>query len=176
MVGSLLPRRDCWREPVRRRVCQRLADVNATYRSKSDVWSLADPILATVNRGSAAEGGLTITEFSERYFLPFINAKKKPATYKFYKDLFENHFRDRVGYVRLRDFTARHAQEVLDANSSSLTHSSIMRIKTGLSATFSHAIRLGFILGANPAREAKAEGKRSTRNCTHTPSRRLKPC
>ncbi|MGB9286276.1 MAG: tyrosine-type recombinase/integrase, partial [Candidatus Sulfotelmatobacter sp.] len=133
----------------------------ATYRSKSDVWSLADPILATVNRGSAAEGGLTITEFSERYFLPFINAKKKPATYKFYKDLFENHFRDRVGYVRLRDFTARHAQEVLDANSSSLTHSSIMRIKTGLSATFSHAIRLGFILGANPAREAKAEGKRS---------------
>ena len=104
-------------------------------------------ILATVNRGSAAEGGLTITEFSERYFLPFIKAKRSASTHKFYEDLFENHFRDRVGDVRLRDFTTRDAQEVLDANSSTLTHSSIMRIKTGLSAMFGHAIRLGFVLG-----------------------------
>ena len=124
------------------------------------MWPLADPILATVNRSGAAEGGLTVSEFSERYFLPFIKANKKPATHKFYKDLFENHFRDRVGYVRLRDFTTRHAQEVLDA-SSSLTHASVMRIKTGLSATFRYAIRLGFILGANPARESAAEGQRS---------------
>ncbi|MGA3092780.1 MAG: tyrosine-type recombinase/integrase [Terriglobales bacterium] len=36
-----------------------------------------------------------------------------------------------------------------------------MRIKTGLSATFSYAIRRGFLLGANLAREAKAEGRRS---------------
>jgi integrase len=148
-------------QPVRRRVCQRLADVNDTYRSKSDVWSLADSILATVNRSGSAEGGLTVSEFSERYFLPFIKAKRSASTHKFYKDLFENHYRDRVGHVRLRDFTTRHTQEVLDASSSALTHSSILRIKTGMSATFSYAIRLGFILGANPAREAKAEGKRS---------------
>jgi integrase len=147
--------------PARRRVCQRLANVNDAYRTKTDAWSLADPILATVNRGSAAEGGLTVTEFSERYFLPFIKAKRSASTHKFYEDLFENHYRDRVGYVRLRDFTTRHAQEVLDANSLALTHSSILRIKTGMSATFSHAIRLGFILGANPARETKAEGRRS---------------
>jgi integrase len=147
--------------PARRRVCQRLADVNDAYRTKADAWKLADPILATVNRGSAAEGGLTVTEFSERYFLPFIKAKRSASTHKFYEDLFENHFRNRVGHVRLRDFTTRHTQEVLDASSSALTHSSILRIKTGMSATFSHAIRLGFILGSNPAREAKAEGKRS---------------
>ncbi len=147
-------------QPVRRRVCQRLADVNDTYRSKSDVWSLADPILATVNRSGAAEGGLTISEFAERYWLPFIKSKKSASTYKFYNDLFENHYRDRVGYVRLRDFTARHAQEVLDAGSS-LTHASVMRIKTGLSSLFRYAIRLGFVLGANPAREATAEGQQS---------------
>jgi integrase len=146
--------------PIRRRVCQRLADANDAYRSKRDVWSLADAILAPVNRGGAAEGGLTVREFSEKYFLPFVKAKKKPSTHKFYADLFENHFRDRVGHVRLRDFNTRHAQEVLDA-SAGLTHASVLRIKTGLSAIFSHAIRLGFILGANPARESKAEGKRS---------------
>ena len=139
----------------------------------------ADPILALVNRGGAAEGGLTLTEFAERYFLPWVKAKKKPSTFKFYDDLFENHIRDRVGFVRLRDFTTRNAQEVLDA-SSALSHSSVLRIKTGLSAIFSHAIRLGFILGANPAREAKAEGKRSdpqlhayaSRNHSHAETRR----
>jgi integrase len=68
--------------------------------------------------------------------------------------------RDRVGFIRLRDFNTRNAQEVLDA-SAALSHASNLRIKTGLSALFSHAIRLGFILGANPARETKAEGKRS---------------
>src|SRR5258706_15111086 len=146
--------------PARRRVCQRLADVSDAYRTKTDAWSLADPILATVNRGSAAEGGLTVTEFADRYFLPFVKARKKPSTYKFYADMFNNHFRDRVGHVRLRHFTTRHAQEVLDA-SASLTHTSVLRIKTGMSAIFSHAIRLAFILGANPARESKAEGKRS---------------
>jgi integrase len=148
-------------KPIRRRVCQRLADANDQYRGKRDVWPLADAILRPVNRGGASEGGLTVAEFADKYFLPFVLAKKKPSTHKFYSDLLENHFRDRVGHVRLRDFTTRHAQEVLDAASSTLTHSSVLRIKTGLSAIFSHAIRLGFILGANPARETKAEGKRS---------------
>jgi integrase len=147
-------------QPVRRRVCQRVADVSDSCRTKSEAWILADAVLAPVNRGGAAEGGLTVTEFAEKYFLPYIKAKKKPSTHKFYDDLFENHIRDRVGFIRLRDFNTRHAQEVLDA-SSALAHTSILRIKTGLSALFSHAIRLGFILGANPAREAKAEGKRS---------------
>jgi integrase len=147
-------------QPVRRRVCQRVADVSDSCRTKSEAWIHADPILALVNRGGAAEGGLTVNEFAQRYFLPWVKAKKKPSTFKFYDDLFENHVRDRVGFIRLRDFTTRHAQEVLDA-SSALSHSSVLRIKTGISAIFSHAIRLGFILGANPAREAKAEGKRS---------------
>jgi integrase len=147
-------------QPVRKRVCQRVADVSDSCRTKSEAWVHADPILALVNRGGAAEGGLTLNEFAERYFLPWVKAKKKPSTFKFYDDLFKNHIRDRVGFVRLRDFTTRNAQEVLDA-SSALSHSSVLRIKTGLSAIFSHAIRLGFILGANPAREAKAEGKRS---------------
>jgi integrase len=147
-------------QPIRRRVCQRVADVSDSCSTKSEAWLLADVILAPVNRGGVAEGGLTVTEFAERYFLPFIKAKRKRSTHKFYDDLFDNHIRDRVGHIRLRDFTTRHAQEVLDA-SSGLTHTSVLRIKTGLSAIFSHAIRLGFILGANPAREAKAEGKRS---------------
>jgi len=51
-------------------------------------------------------------------------------------------------------------QRLLDARSS-LSQGSVLRIKTGASALLSHAIRLGFIDGANVAREARAEGKRT---------------
>jgi hypothetical protein len=108
-------------QPVRRRVCQRLGDVDDAHRTRTEAWTLANDVIALLNRGGAAEGGLTVNEFAERYFLPFIKAKKKPSTHKFYDDLFENHIRDRVGFIRLRDFTTRHAQEVLDA-SSALSH------------------------------------------------------
>lgn len=112
-------------------------------------------------RRSAAqpEGSLTVSDFTDRYFLPFIKAKRKPSTHKFYKEAHDNHVRDRVGFIRLREFTTRHAQEVLDATP--LTHQSVLRIKTTMSAIFSYAIRLGFVHGANPVRESKAEGTRN---------------
>lgn len=61
-----------------------------------------------------------------------------------------------MGFIRWRDFNTRHAHGVLD--SIPLSHESLLRIKTSMSAVFSYAIRLGFITGANPVRECKAEG------------------
>jgi integrase len=146
--------------PRRRQVSRVLARVCDQYRTATDVKPLADDILVPIRRtATTPEGGLTVTEFTERYFLPWIKAKRKPSTGKFYKDAFENHLRDRVGFIRLRDFTTRHAQDVLD--SISLSHQSLLRIKTTMSAIFSYAIRLGFIQGVNPVRESKAEGTRS---------------
>jgi integrase len=144
-------------QPIRRQVTKRLAPISDAYRSKNDVWPLADAILARL--GGGAEGGLTLKDFTQHHFLPYITAKKKPSTVKFYRDVFENHLRNRVGEVRLRDFTTRHAQQVLDAIP--LSHQSLLRIKTGMSAIFSYAARLGFHSGANPVREAKAEGSRN---------------
>ena len=52
-----------------------------------------------------------------------------------------------------------HVQRLLDATD--LSHGSLLRIKTCASAIMSHARRLGFITGANPAQGARAEGRRS---------------
>jgi integrase len=145
-------------QPVHRQIDKVLARVTDDYRSKADVWPLADKILAGVNRNAGADGGLTVTEFTEQHFLPYIQARKKPSTHKFYKEVHENHLRTRVGAVRLRDFTTRHAQAVLDGIQ--LSHQSLLRIKTGMSAIFSYAVRLG-IVEHNPVRESKAEGKRT---------------
>jgi integrase len=91
------------------------------------------------------------------FFLPHVLAKKKRSTHKFYQDIFNNHLRAAVGDIRLEDFQTVHAQRVLHGISLSLA--TLRRIKTTMSALFSHAARIGFVAGANPVHQAKPEGE-----------------
>lgn len=171
--GQIFKRRGHWHlkfyrtdmvngQPRRVRSTQKLAPVSDEYRSKKDVRGLAADILEPLNRGSVTpESGLTFADFTEKLFLPHIKAKRKPSTAKFYRVMFENHLKDRVGKIRLRDFSTRHAQEVLDAlDSTNLTHQSLLRIKTTMSAIFTYARQREAIRTANPIQGCKAEGKR----------------
>jgi len=144
----------------RRQVSKRLAKVSPDYPTASSVQTEADKILAPYNRNEvAAEGALTVREFADQYFLPWIKARKRASTYKFYDDLVENHIGPGIGDTRLRDLRTVDAQRVLD--STALSHSSLQRIKTGMSALCGYAVRLGFI-DSNPIRETKVEGRRSS--------------
>ena len=145
--------------PRRRQVDKVLARICDDYRSPKDLKDLIDGEDAKANRGSAAEGSLTLSRFHDDFFLPAVLARRRASTHKFYRDLFDNHLRDRVGDIRLRDFQTVDAQRVLD--DIDLSHQSLQRIKTGMSALFSHALRVGFISGHNPVHEAKPEGRRS---------------
>jgi integrase len=170
--GSILKRHGAWHlvyrvdeiidgQPVRKQKTHRLAAVCDDYRSEKDVRPLADEHLRPLNMGALTpEGSLTVSDFAKKYFLPTVTAKKKPSTAKFYTDLVDNHLEPLLGGIRLRDVSTRDVQRMLDARAS-LSQSSVLRIKTGASALLSHAIRLGFLHGANAAREARAEGKRS---------------
>jgi integrase len=173
-TGQIFKRRGHWHlkfyrtdmvngQPKRVRTTRRLAPVSDLYRSKKDVRPLATDILDPLNRGSVnPESGLSFAEFTEQQFLPHVKAKRKPSTAKFYRVLFENHLKDRVGKIRMRDFSTRHAQEVLDAlDSTELTHQTLLRIKTTMSAIFTYARQREVIRHANPVQGCKAEGKRS---------------
>ncbi|HVO63466.1 MAG TPA: tyrosine-type recombinase/integrase, partial [Terriglobales bacterium] len=151
-------------QPIKKQVAHRLVPVGGEYRSERDVRPLADEHLRPLNLGAiTAEGSLTVTDFVEKYFLPAMQAKKKPSTHKFYRDLVKNHINPLLGTFRLREVTTRDVQRLLDARAH-LSQPSVLRIKTGASALLSHAIRLGFLQGTNVAREARAEGKRSDPN------------
>jgi integrase len=144
-------------KPKRRQITKTLARVSDDYRTEKDCWPLADEYLVPERRkATTPEGSLTLSEFTERHFLPYIKSKREPSTHKFYKEVHDNHLRHRVGQIKLREFTTQNAQSVLDGID--LSHSSLLRIKTGMSAIFSYAIRLGFLHGTNPVRETKAEG------------------
>ena len=146
-------------QPRRRQVEKLLAHVDDDHRSPTDLNDLVAKELAKVNRGGTAEGSLTLSQFADTYWLPTIKLKRRASTHKFYMEVFDNHLRTRVGDLRLRDFQTVHAQRVLDGVN--LSHASLQRIKTGMSALFSHALRLGFVSGHNPVHEARPEGSRS---------------
>jgi hypothetical protein len=170
-TGNLFKRHGAWflrfyrdelvnGQPVRRRACVRLAPVNDDYRSRKDLQTEIDRHLLPVNRGSLPEGGLTFAQFYESHFLPHLEARnRKASTRRFYRDTFKVHLRDRVGHIRLRDFTTATAQGVL--NSIDLSHQSLLRIKTCMSAAFTVARQLDFLREANPVVGAKAEGRRT---------------
>ena len=145
---------------VRKQCCERLAPVNNDYRSKQDLQPLLERLLAPLNRGAQPESSLTFAQFYEHHFLPHVRERRKPSTAKFYKDAFNYHLKDSVGHIRLRDFTTAHAQGVLDRIK--LSHQSLLRIKTAMSAAFTIARQKDFIRTANPVVGTKAEGKRST--------------
>ena len=146
-------------QPHRRLVTKRLAPVNDQYKSKSDVWELADTIVAQETHGGAAEGSLPVSEFVKRFFLPYVTAKKKASTLRFYRDTIKRHVTPAIGELRLRDVETVHVQRLLDATD--LSHGSLLRIKSAISAVMSHARRLGFVTGANPVQGARTEGRRT---------------
>ncbi|MGC1903059.1 MAG: tyrosine-type recombinase/integrase [Candidatus Acidiferrum sp.] len=146
-------------QSVSKQRAARLAPINDDYRSKKDLQPLIERILEPLNRGSLPEGGLTFADFFEHHFLPHVKERRKPSTVKFYRDAFNNHLKHTVGDIRLRDFTTAHAQSVLDRIK--LSHQSLLRIKTAMSAAFTIARQKDFIRSANPITGTKAEGKRT---------------
>src|SRR5258708_1082529 len=156
---------------ARRRVTERLASIRE-YRSKKDVKlgcaKTINNILEPINtRRHQPEGSRTLAEFTEERFLKHIEEKisqgyKKPSTLKFYKDVFNNHLKNTVGNISLRDFTTLDAQNLLDQidKTKDLSHKSLQRIKTGLSAIFTFAKQQN-IVQLNPVQGVKVEGRKT---------------
>ncbi len=150
---------------VTKRVCKRLAPINETYRTKSDVRTLADKILNPINTGAVTpESSMLVTDFIETVFLPYIQREMRPATYKNYrKDLYEKHIKSRLGAVRLRDFKTVHGQRLLRSitgfKQDAKGRTTILRAKAMLSSAFKHARREGILDSENPMRDTSVAGR-----------------
>jgi integrase len=146
---------------IRRRLIRKwLAPVNDEYRSASAVWPLADIEVAREAKGGAPGGSQCVADFVDKVYLPFVEAKKKASTYRFYRDTIKRNITPAIGQLRLRDVQTFHIQRLLDMPDD-LSHGSLLRIKSAASAIFTRALREGFITGVNPVRGAVAEGRES---------------
>jgi hypothetical protein len=76
----------------------------------------------------------------------------RESTKKRYREIWNNHIRDRVGHIRMREFRAVDASKMLKAiaEDNDLSKTTLQHIKSALSGVFTHAKNEGAFDGVNP--------------------------
>jgi integrase len=113
--------------------------------------------LCKLNAGNfTPEPGMTLTEFVEKIYLPYLQ-EKRASTKKGYEEIWNNHIRDRVGIIQLRNFRTVNASRMLRAvaDENDLSKTTLQHIKGVLSGIFTHAKNEGAFDGANPVQGAR---------------------
>jgi integrase len=152
--GQIFRRHGAWHLRYRnngKQKSQRLASFCDQYRTIKSVRHLADEILQPLNEGRQPGGPQMLQTFVERSYLPYAKDHKRPSTYRGYSNLYKAHIASRVSGVKLMSFRTVDAQRLFDriAAESTLSHRSLIHIKTLLSGIFAFAKRMGAI-DANP--------------------------
>jgi integrase len=112
-------------------------------------------LLYTVYAGGCLpESVLSLDQFIERHYLPYVTQQKRASTAKGYKEIWESHVKPRLMTVRLRDFRPvdgeRLMHDIAKHHSYHLSRTTLKHIKSFLSGVFTYARRQGVLSGANP--------------------------
>jgi hypothetical protein len=135
--------------------CHQLVACEGTYQKKEAVRVLADEFLAPFNNGSLrADSTMSLDQFIERHYLPFIKSRKKPSTHNGYSQVWKHKISGR-GEIALRDFRTQEAERMLEEinEDHDLTSTTLSHIKAFLSGVMRYAKRQGVIPFENPVRD-----------------------
>jgi integrase len=156
-----------YREPVRqpdgsikfRQRAKKLGSVKDHPR-ESQIKPLFAEFMRQQNAGNVSpETCMTLVEFVEKFYLNHIE-EKRASTRKCYNEIWNNHIRNRVGHIRMREFRTVDASRMLKAiaNENDLTRTTLQHIKGVLSGIFTHAKNEGAFDGTNPVRDVHIPG------------------
>jgi integrase len=100
-------------------------------------------------------GNVTIVDFAETVYLPWVKEQKRPATYNGYWKMWTKHLKGHFGARRLYEYEPYHATEFLTALArKGLGRYHVSHIRGLMSSVFGHAIALGHVR-MNPIHDAK---------------------
>lgn len=99
---------------------------------------------------------MVLREFVDKIYLPYIEELRE-STKKGYREIWNNHIRDRVGHIRMREFRTVDASKMLKAiaGENDLTKTTLQHIKSVLGGVFTHAKNEGAFDGVNPVQDAR---------------------
>ena len=143
------------------RTAERLGNVE-DFATKADVEAVRMAFMQKVNGAQTSpHPSMTLSEFSEQFYLPWVERELRASTYKGYRDIWNLYLSERVGQIRLRRFRTVDASRMLRAiaDDCDLTKTTLQHIKSVLSGIFTHAKNEGAYDGENPV-----EGARIPRN------------
>src|SRR5215831_16360070 len=101
----------------------------------ADIKAEAGRHMATVNGAAIpAERIVTVGDFLEQVYLPWVEQFKRPSTAKGYRDIWEDHLKPHCGQVWLRDVRTYHVKGWLDQiGQGTLSRNSFKHIKSVVS-------------------------------------------
>ena len=140
----------------RKRVTHQLGPVTTRgKRPPADIETEAERHMATINSGTIPAGRIvTISDFVERIYLPWVELHKRPSTLKGYRDIWEDHLQPLCAEVWLKDARTIHVQGWLNQIASvRLSRNTLKHIKSAISGIFTLAKQQDYFQGENPARD-----------------------
>jgi integrase len=141
----------------RKRISHSLGPVTTRgKRPPAEILSEAERHMMAINGGVIpAERIVTISDFVENVYLPWIEQHKRPSTAKGYRDIWEDHLKSRCGLEWIKQTRTFHVQGWLSeiARTADLSRNSLRHIKSVISGIFTVAKQLDYFQGENPARD-----------------------
>jgi len=166
-----------WREDViengsvvRKQRCAKLAEVCDRFRCEADVRPLLEAKLRPINEGKTRpEGTLSVSQFVQDFYLPFVEENCKPSTSAGYKKLFDTYLEARLGKFVVRDFRTVDAANILADvyRQHGMGRTTLKHIKAFLSGVFTFAKNQGVFDGVNPVQDAMIPKKAPAPKATH---------
>src|SRR5262252_5200806 len=148
----------------RKRVTHPLGQVTTRgKRPPADIVKEAERHMATINSGTIPEDRIvTICDFVERVYLPWIELHKRPSTLKGYRDIWEDHLQPISEQVWLKDARTYHVQRWLNQIATAkLSRNTLKHIKSVVSGIFTLAKQQDYFQGENPARDTTIDPRAS---------------
>jgi len=86
------------------RTAERLGSVE-DFATKADVEAVRMAFMQKVNGAQTSpHPSMTLSEFSEQFYLPWVERELRASTYKGYRDIWNLYLSERIGQIRLRRF------------------------------------------------------------------------
>jgi integrase len=155
-------RRNIGGQVERKRVTHSIGKVTTRgKRPPADIKTEAERHMATVNSGTVpAERIVTVGDFVERVYLPWIAEHKRPSTAKGYRDIWEYHLKLLSEQIWLKDTRTYHVQSWLNQiGVGKLSRNTLKHVKSVVSGIFTLAKQQDYFQGENPARDSAVNPK-----------------
>ena len=146
----------------RRRVTHSISQITTRgKRPPADVKTEAERHMATVISGTVpAERIVTVGDFVQQVYLPWIAEQKRPSTAKGYRDIWEDHLKPLSEDVWLKDTRTYHVQSWLNQiGAGKLSRNTLKHVKSVVSGIFTLAKQQDYFQGENPARDSAINPK-----------------
>ena len=136
-------------QPKRVQKSRKLCDKDQKHHSCAckPVRKLCEEFMSKINAqtGAQPDPNVTVADFWENTYLPFVQEKKRHSTVYGYKKLWASHLQGHFGTRTLAEYRTADGYKYLESLTKSLGRNSLQHVRSLASGIFTRAVNLGMI-------------------------------